>query len=59
MVISNRDDNMISYDVNDNGVLTIWHGNAILATLEGCGGLDSEGLENLVDEVLYEMGIVE
>ena len=50
---------MISYDVNDNGVLTIWRGNAILATLEDCGGLDSEGLENLVDEVLYEMGIAE
>ncbi len=59
MAIDNGGDGMISYDVNDNGVLTIWRGNAILATLEDCGGLDSEGLENLVDEVLYEMGITE
>ena len=62
---------MISYNVDDNGVLTIWRNkelkdlvddilyNEILATLEDCGKLDKKELEDLVDDVLYEMDITE
>lgn len=45
---------MLNYYVDDNGVLSIYYDNYIIAELEDCGNMTEEEIERLVDEVYEE-----
>ena len=47
--------NTYSYSINDNGVMTIYENNAILATIEDCDKNDKIGCDALFKDVVYEL----
>lgn len=47
--------NTYNYSINDNGVMTIYENNAILATIEDCDANDKTGCETLFKDVVYEL----
>ena len=47
---------LVSYDVDDNGVLHIYLDDYILADIQHCGKMSDKKIENLVEEVLEEHG---
>ena len=47
---------MINYNVDDYGTLKIYDGKSIIAEISECSGMNDKQLQDLVDEVLHDLG---
>ncbi len=49
---------IISYNVNESGELNIFYNDRILCSVQECGKMTNNQIENLIEEILTEQGYV-
>lgn len=47
---------MFNYYIDENGVIHIYAGSRAVADISDCGGMNEAEVNNLIAEVLYDLG---